>query len=152
MADSSELSPVHIVTTGDLSAAERTGGCILGQFDAGGIGRDLAIQILGGAGLPPIAFDDPTFPISLKQDLLILSELRRLYRGDVSLEVGLFMRMKGRRGSMFGAMGMVWQSGRTCHTSCLKRYPIASSTRSQAVHLLPTISRVSHLRRLSGSK
>lgn len=147
MADPSELNPVHIVATGDLSAAERTVGGILGQCDAGGIGRDLAIQLLGDAGLPPIAYDDPTFPISLKQDLQILSELRRLYRGDVSLEVSLFMRMQGTRASMFGAMGMVWQSAPSVFEAikALITYPQANWGRcSFVVSTTPETERIEY--------
>lgn len=135
MAQHDNSMSEKIVATGDLGAAQRTIGGILGQFDAVEVDKATAVAILSGAGLPAIAYDDPSFPISLRQDFELLNEIRKYQATDVSIEVNLFHRIQGTRVSMFGAMGLAWQSAPTIldAVQALVSYPQASWGRCRMV-------------------
>ena len=113
MARINNPNPTAIVAGGNLGATQRTIGGILGQFDSFGVGREQAIEILRGAGLPAVAYDDPSFPISLQQDFELLNEIRKHMWPAVSMEVALFRAAQDMRIHMFGALGLAWQSAPT---------------------------------------
>lgn len=135
MAHQANSEATHIVATGNLGSAQRTIGGILGQFAAAGVGKETALRILSGVGLPTIAYEDPSFPISLRQDLELLNEIRKRLTTDVSIEVNLFRRMAGTRVNMFGVMGLAWQSAPTILEAirALIAYPQANWGRSRVV-------------------
>ncbi len=123
-----EDNSTTIIATGNLASAQRTIGGILGQLDAAGVGREAALRILGDVGVPAVAYDDPSFPISLQQDFELLNEVRKKLPVNVSLEVRLFSLMRFMRANMFGALGLAWQSAPTLRDAmrAVFDYPEAS--------------------------
>ncbi|MEM9621525.1 MAG: helix-turn-helix domain-containing protein [Pseudomonadota bacterium] len=124
-----------VIATGNLASAQRTIGGILGQLEAVGIDRTKAVSILSGVGLPAIAYDDPSFPISLDQDFELINEICKHMPDGVSAEVSLCMRMLGTRVNMFGALGLAWQSAPTILDAfrAILQYPQANWGRSSMV-------------------
>ena len=129
------VSSDKIVGTGDLGASLRTIGGILGQFDAFGFNRETSLQVLRGIGLPPIAYEDPTFLISLEQDFQLLNEIRKFLPASMTLETALFRQMLGARANMFGALGLAWQSAPTIRDAfkALITFPQANWGRSRVL-------------------
>jgi len=83
---------------------------LLGQIDNARISDEEAIRILKAAGLPEQALKDPTFPISLEQDLRILTAVRQHFPRDVSLTTHLFSLIPDLRIEFFGLLGLAIQS------------------------------------------
>ncbi|MEM1110975.1 MAG: helix-turn-helix domain-containing protein [Pseudomonadota bacterium] len=135
MAQRDNKAAEKIVATIDLGTTQRTIGGVLPQFDVFKVERDDAISILGGVGLPAIAFDDPSFPISLTQDFEILNEIRKHLPSETSIEARMFWMMLGTRVNMLGPMGMVWQSAPTLFDALqvLATYPQAQYGHSRMV-------------------
>ena len=135
MAQQGNSTAERIVATADLGSAQRTIGGLLSQFDAWDVERDAAVGILSAAGLPAIAYDDPSFPISLQQDYEIFNEIRKRMPQDVAIEVLLFEKMLWTRVSMFGAIGLAWQSAPTVRDAiqAVVDYPQANWGRSRMV-------------------
>lgn len=127
----------RIVATGDLAATQRTIGGNLAQFDAVNAGKAEIVRILSSVGLPEVAADDPSFPISLRQDFEILNAIRKLFPSDASMEVNLFRRLHQTSANMFGVLGLAWQSAPSILDAieALFTYPQANWGRSQMLVL-----------------
>lgn len=106
-------SSPKIVASHDLATGLRTIGGLLGQLEAVGLDRDKSVEILQGAGLPASAYDDPSFPVSPRQDFEVLNEIRKHLWPDYSMEVALFSIIHMMRAHMFGPLGMAWQAAPT---------------------------------------
>lgn len=113
MAQPNNSDSARIVATHDLASGLRTIGGLLGQLDVVGLDRKQATRILQGTGLPPSAYDDPSFPVSPRQDFEILNEIRKHMSPEYSIEVALFGLVPHMRVHMFGALGMAWQTAPT---------------------------------------
>ena len=110
MAHSHTQTPAKIVFNNDHASGLRTIGGLLGQLEVAELDRDVSVRILSSVGLPEQAYDDPSFPVSARQDFEVLNEIRKHMRLEYSMEVSLFGMIPMMRSEMFGALGMAWQS------------------------------------------
>ncbi len=113
MAQPNKSKTPKIVASHDLATGLRTIGGLLGQLELVGLDREASIAILQGAGLPASAYDDPSFPVSPRQDFEILNEIRKHLWPEYSMEVALFGVIHLMRIHMFGPLGMAWQTAPT---------------------------------------
>ncbi len=110
MAQPNNSNTPKIVASHDLATGLRTIGGLLGQLEVVGLDRDQSIAILQGAGLPASAYDDPSFPVSPRQDFEVLNEIRKHLWPEYSMETALFGLIHLMRIHMFGPLGMARQT------------------------------------------
>lgn len=110
MARTSNPGDMELIDSGDLGAARRTIGGLLGQLDGLEIPPQQIIAILMDAGLPARAAEDPSFPISIEQDFRILDGMRAHFNPNRSLTVGLFEMLSDLSIQVFGLFGLALQS------------------------------------------
>jgi AraC-like DNA-binding protein len=95
-----------VIASGNLATRLRTINGLLGQFALLETGRERALEILTGAGLPERALDEPDFPISLEQELTACLGLTRDLPGGHS-PLFLLFNVRARMGiENLGVLGM----------------------------------------------
>ncbi len=103
----------RVVASGDLGASRRTIGGLLGQFELVELDEAQIHEVMAASGLPARAAADPTFPISLEQDLRILNQIRLYLPATRSLVVNLFDLIQYMKLHIFGLFGLALQSAPT---------------------------------------
>ena len=109
----------HALLSGDLGAQRRTIGGLLELLELTGLGRKIITGILQNAGLPARAYDEPDFPISLEQDLIILSGVQKCSPADKSIARILFEQSTNIHISRFGVLGLAMQHAPTLREALL---------------------------------
>ncbi len=113
MALNTKPQAAKLVANSDHATGIRTIGGLLGQLNTMELDREQGVRILMGSGLPAQAYDDPSFPISPKQDFEILNEIRKHMWTNASMEVGMFNMYHYLKVPMFGLLGLAWQCAPT---------------------------------------
>lgn len=103
------LNLPKVLASGSSASPRRTVMGVLGQMEAFEVPQPIKIAILETAGLPARAFDEPDFPISMDQELVVLSELLSLLDGKVSLTMALIDIANGIGINHFGIAGLAMQ-------------------------------------------
>ena len=102
-----------VIASGNLATARRTISGALGQLALLDINRARAIGIFTDAGLPSRALDEPDFPISLEQELIICSGIERLLAVERSPARAFFEIRKTLGIEYLGVLGMAMRHAAT---------------------------------------
>jgi AraC-like DNA-binding protein len=106
-------SNTTVIASGNLATSRRTIVGALGQLALLNISRAHALRIFTNAGLPSRALDEPDFPISLDQELIICSGIERLLVGEKS-PTRAFFEVRGTMGIEYlGVLGMAMRHAAT---------------------------------------
>ena len=73
-----------VIASGNLATSRRTIMGVLGQFALFDINEKDTLAIFTGAGLPARALQEPDFPISLDQELVVCTALLRTLQVEAS--------------------------------------------------------------------
>lgn len=102
-----------VIASGNLASPRRTITGLLGQFVFLGVSDNDALTLFTDAGLPPRALDEPDFPISLHQELIIcLALVRHLSRERSAVRI-FFQRMHTVGIENLGVLGMAMRHAAT---------------------------------------
>jgi AraC-like DNA-binding protein len=105
-------SQATVIASGNLATSRRTITGVLGQFALLSVNDSTALEILTDTGLPPRALDEPDFPISLNQELLVCLALCRLL-GERSAVRAFFDTRDYMGIENLGVLGMAMQHAAT---------------------------------------
>ena len=114
-----------VIASGNLATSRRTIMGVLGQCALLNVEEDQARAIFTGAGLPGRALEEPDFPISLEQELVICMALASTLPASHSPAVVLFSAMASMGIENLGVLGMAMRRAATAIDAlkiCL-RYP-----------------------------
>ncbi len=106
-------SSTSVIASGNLATSRRTITGALGQLALLDISRAHAIRIFADAGLPSRALDEPDFPISLDQELIICSGIERLLAGERSPARAFFEVRRSMGIEYLGVLGMAMRHAAT---------------------------------------
>ena len=106
-------SSTSVIASGNLATSRRTITGALGQLALLDISRAHAIGIFTDAGLPSRALDEPDFPISLDQELIICSGIVRLLEGARSPARAFFEVRRTMGIEYLGVLGMAMRHAAT---------------------------------------
>lgn len=102
-----------VLASGNLASSQRTVTGLLGQLVFLSVSDEDALALFTGAGLPARALEEPDFPISLEQELIICMGLvRRLSSERTAVRV-FFQRMHGIGIENLGVLGMAMRHAAT---------------------------------------
>jgi AraC-like DNA-binding protein len=105
--------PTTVIASGNLASSQRTITGLLGQLVFLGVDDRDALELFTDAGLPARALEEPDFPISLEQELVICMALvRRL--GNEQSAVRVFFENTDNMGiENLGVLGMAMRHAAT---------------------------------------
>ena len=106
-------SNTTVIASGNLATSRRTITGALGQLALLDISRAHALGIFTDAGLPSRALDEPDFPISLDQELIICSGIERLLAGEKSPARAFFEVRRTMGIEYLGVLGMAMRHAAT---------------------------------------
>lgn len=104
---------ITVIASGNLASAQRTIAGLLGQLFFLGVSDEDALELITNAGLPPRALEEPDFPISLEQELIICMALVRRFGGDRSAVRMFFQSMRKIGIENLGVLGMAMRHAPT---------------------------------------
>lgn len=98
--------PATVIASGNLASTRRTITGLLGQLVLLDVNDREALQLFTDAGLPPRALEEPDFPISLEQELLVCMALVRRLGSERSALCVLFENTEKMGIENLGVLGM----------------------------------------------
>ena len=102
-----------LIASGNLATSRRTITGVLGQFGLLEISNEAAAAIITDAGLPLRVLDEPSFPISIEQELVIFLAIVRLTVTTRSSARALFGRRQLLGIENLGVVGMAMRHAAT---------------------------------------
>ncbi len=113
MINKSMSEQTTVIASGNLATTSRTINGVLSQLALLKVSKRRALQIFTQAGLPATALQQPDFPISLQQELVICSALVTFLGADIS-PVRAFFHVRQRMGiEALGVLGMAMRHADT---------------------------------------
>lgn len=111
--ESEQASTGTVIASGNLATHQRTITGVLGQLALLEVDDPAAREIFSNAGLPERALQEPDFPISLGQELVLCNALVR-WLGERKSPVRAFFAARSRMGiESLGALGMAMRHATT---------------------------------------
>lgn len=103
----------YVIASGNLATSQRTINGLLGQLALLAIDRKRALAMFTDAGLPPRALEEPDFPISLEQELVVCLALARSLPEGRSAVCLFFEAMPQLGIENLGVLGMAMRHAAT---------------------------------------
>jgi AraC-like DNA-binding protein len=114
VSDPTDSRSPELLANGSLASRRRTVAGVLGQMELVGIPEDEVLATLRIAGLPARALSDPDFPISLDQELVVLSRMLERLRDSQRTCAGFAAETFHRIGiNHYGVLGLAMQHAPT---------------------------------------